>query len=92
RLSALAGWLSPEQLGPAGADPTPLPQPVLDALSTRELQVLRHLAEFLTTEEIAAEMYISVNTVRTHVRRVLEKLSVSRRHEAVRRGQQLGLV
>jgi LuxR family maltose regulon positive regulatory protein len=37
-------------------------------------------------------MFISVNTVRTHVRRILEKLSVSRRNEAVRRGRELGLV
>ena len=61
-------------------------------LSERELEVLRHLSALLTTEEIAAEMFISVNTVRTHVRRILEKLAVSRRNEAVLRGRELGLV
>jgi LuxR family maltose regulon positive regulatory protein len=93
-LSAKAGWLRPEQLGgsadlPARAhEAEPLPQ----TLSGRELEVLRHLSVLLTTDEIAAEMFISVNTVRTHVRRILEKLSVSRRNEAVRRGRELGLV
>ncbi|GAB7007043.1 LuxR family transcriptional regulator [Nocardioides sp. AN3] len=89
RVHALAAWLGDDQLG---ADDAAVPRPVLEPLSERELEVLRHLAAFLTTEEIAAAMFISVNTVRTHIRRVLEKLSVSRRHEAVRRGQELGLV
>jgi LuxR family maltose regulon positive regulatory protein len=90
QVSALAEWLRPDQ--PGGDYRGPVPQPVVETLSGRELEELRHLAEFLTTEEIAAAMFISVNTVRTHVRRVLEKLGVSRRHEAVRRGQELGLV
>ena len=46
----------------------------------------------LTTEEIAAEMFISANTVRTHIRRIFGKFSVSRRHEAVRRARELDLV
>ena len=91
RLHAKAAWLRPDHL--AGAVEAGAPaQPVVDTLSDRELEVLGHLASFLTTEEIGAEMFISVNTVRTHVRRVLEKLSVSRRNDAVRRGKKLGLV
>jgi LuxR family maltose regulon positive regulatory protein len=61
-------------------------------LSAKELEVLNHLAELLTTEEIAAAMYISVNTVKTHIRSILRKLAVSRRNLAVRRAQQLGIV
>jgi LuxR family maltose regulon positive regulatory protein len=61
-------------------------------LSAKELEVLNHLAELLTTEEIAASMYISVNTVKTHIRSILRKLAVSRRNLAVRRAQQLGIV
>jgi LuxR family transcriptional regulator, maltose regulon positive regulatory protein len=93
-LYAKAGWLRPEQLGGA-AGPSPAPRaadPVREALSERELEVLQHLSALLTTDEIAAEMFISVNTVRTHVRKVLQKLSVSRRNDAVRRGRELGLV
>ena len=61
-------------------------------LSVRELEVLRLLSALLTTEEIAAELFISVNTVRTHVRRIFEKLGVSRRNDAVRRARELKLV
>jgi LuxR family transcriptional regulator, maltose regulon positive regulatory protein len=92
RVQARADWLLLERLDDADDGPV-TPEPlVLEGLTGREHEVLRHLAAFRTTEEIAEEMFISVNTVRTHVRRVLEKLAVSRRHEAVRRGQELGLV
>ena len=62
------------------------------SLSAKELEVLEHLADLLTTEEIASAMFISVNTVKTHVRSILRKLAVSRRHQAVRRARELGLV
>jgi LuxR family maltose regulon positive regulatory protein len=54
--------------------------------------VLGHLAELHTTDEIAAGMFISVNTVRTHVRNILRKLGVDRRNEAVRRAWELDLL
>jgi len=54
--------------------------------------VLEHLAELLTTEEIASDMYVSVNTIRTHVRSILRKLGVSRRNAAVRRARELRLL
>jgi len=65
---------------------------VHEALTEREQEVLRRLADLLSTQEIAASMFISVNTVRTHVRHIIEKLSVGRRTEAVRRARELGLV
>jgi len=68
------------------------PAPVIDALTVKELEVLQHLSELLTTEEIAATMFVSVNTVRTHVRSILRKLSVSRRHQAVRRARALDIL
>ena len=71
--------------------PTMMPI-VVDPLSERELQVLRYLAAMLGTEEIAEAMYLSVNTVKTHVRSILRKLAASRRNEAVRRARALGLV
>ena len=61
-------------------------------LSERELQVLRLLSDLLSTEEIGAAMFISVNTVRTHVRSILRKLSVTRRNDAIRRAHELALV
>lgn len=62
------------------------------ALTVREQEVLGHLAELLTTEEIAQSMFVSVNTVRSHVRSVLRKLDVTRRNEAVRRAWELDLL
>src|SRR3954454_8095336 len=94
RLRSHAAWLTPGGATDlrvaleAGRGGSPLPQ----QLSDRELEVLRHLEALLTTEEIASEMFISVNTVRTHVRNVLSKLGVSRRNDAVRRGRDLRLV
>ena len=64
----------------------------VESLTPKELEVLGHLAEMLTTEEIAASMYISVNTVRTHVRNILRKLGVSRRNAAVRVARELELI
>jgi len=62
------------------------------SLTGKEHEVLEYLAELLTTEEIASTMYVSVNTVRSHVRSILRKLSASRRNEAVRRAWELGLL
>ncbi|MDI6105246.1 LuxR C-terminal-related transcriptional regulator [Actinoplanes sp. NEAU-A12] len=73
--------------GAAVTDPV-----VVERLSRRELDVLRGMAEMLPTEEIAASMYVSVNTVKTHVRSILRKLSASRRNEAVRRARSLHLI
>ncbi|GAA4600548.1 LuxR family maltose regulon positive regulatory protein [Actinoplanes octamycinicus] len=77
--------------GPSGSPAVGEPV-VVEALSKRELDVLRGMAEMLPTEEIAASMYVSVNTVKTHVRSILRKLSASRRNEAVRRARALNLI
>ena len=69
-----------------------VPPPLIDPLTAKELEVLNHLSQLLTTEEIAAAMFVSVNTVRTHVRSILRKLSVSRRHQAVRRARVLDII
>ena len=67
-------------------------RPIPEALTEKELEVLGHLAGWLTTEEIAGAMFVSVNTVRTHVRHILRKLGSSRRHEAVRHAGELGIL
>ena len=56
------------------------------------MQVLRRLDQLLTTEEIAAEMFVSVNTIRTHVRNIIRKLAVTRRNEAIRRAREGGIL
>ncbi|MET9270661.1 LuxR C-terminal-related transcriptional regulator [Kribbella sp. NPDC003557] len=65
---------------------------ITTALTGKEQEVLEHLAELLTTEEIADTMFVSVNTVRSHVRSILRKLGASRRNEAVRRAWEMGLL
>ncbi|OMI84738.1 helix-turn-helix transcriptional regulator [Streptomyces sp. M1013] len=72
-----------------GADP-PLLVPV--ELSGRERDVLRRLARMMSAQEIAADLYVSVNTVKTHLKSAYRKLAVNRRSDAVRRARDLGLL
>ncbi len=65
---------------------------LVEPLTAKEMEVLAHLNRLLDTDEIAEEMVVSVNTVRTHVRHVLRKLGVDRRNAAVRRAWELGLI
>ncbi|BCB90355.1 hypothetical protein Psuf_076680 [Phytohabitans suffuscus] len=76
---------------PAAADPPPSPE-TGETLTERELTVLRYLQSMLSTVEIAGELSLSVNTVKTHVRNIYRKLSATRRREAVRRGRELRLI
>ena len=63
-----------------------------EALSTRELEVLRLLATDLTGPEIAERLYMSINTFRTHTRHIFTKLDVTTRRAAVTRAGVLGVV
>jgi LuxR family maltose regulon positive regulatory protein len=67
-------------------------QPPLDPLSETEIRVLRYLPTNLSTSEIATELYVSPNTVKTHVHHVYAKLGTHRRAEAVERARALGLL
>ena len=81
----------------SGASP-PLPAPtpgrpvVVEPLTAREQEVLGYLSALLSTEEIAGLMFVSVNTVKSHVRGILRKLGAPRRNEAIRRARELQLV
>jgi len=69
------------------------PAPALaEPLTDRELTVLRYLQGTLSNGEIAAELFLSVNTVKTHVRNIYQKLGAPRRREAVRRARELRLL
>jgi LuxR family transcriptional regulator, maltose regulon positive regulatory protein len=68
--------------------PPQIPEP----LTERELVILRYLPTHLATPEIAAELFVSVNTVKSHLRAIYRKLGVERRVEAVARAQHLGLL
>ena len=65
---------------------------VVENLSNREREVLQHASELLGTAEIAAEMFVSVNTVKSHLKSIFRKLGAGSRNEAVRRARQLQLL
>jgi LuxR family maltose regulon positive regulatory protein len=61
-------------------------------LSEREVEVLRLLATTLSGPEIARQLFVSVNTLRTHTKHIFTKLDVNNRQEAVRRARELGVI
>ena len=65
---------------------------IIEPLTEREREVLVHVSGMLNTAEVASEMYISVNTVKTHLRNIYRKLAAAHRNEAVRRARQLELI
>ncbi|WP_432936993.1 LuxR C-terminal-related transcriptional regulator [Kribbella sp. CA-253562] len=96
RLAGRNAWLG-SVLGPrhqalVPRAPVHAGEPYIEPLTAKETEVLGHLSDLLTTEEIALAMFVSVNTVRTHIRNILRKLAVSRRNEAIRRARELSLI
>jgi len=92
RLSQGQSVLSPEVTAPVLKALARSPQIPKVLLSDRELEVMRCLADGQTTLQIAARLFISENTVKTHVRHILEKLEASNRTEAVSKAIQMGLI
>ncbi|MCB8983764.1 MAG: LuxR family transcriptional regulator [Ardenticatenaceae bacterium] len=81
-----------EALGATAVAPSPTAQPLPDPLSDRELEVLKLLTTNLTGPEIARELMISLNTMRTHTKNIYSKLGVNSRRTAVRRAEELNLL
>lgn len=90
RLLAPVPGLQPPPARPGVQDQAPIL--MVEPLSEREREVLRHASGLLSTAEIASQMYISANTVKTHLKSSFRKLAASHRGEAVRRARQLGLI
>jgi LuxR family maltose regulon positive regulatory protein len=81
------------ELVESGATELPgAPSPLRDELSARELAVLRYLPTMLTSQEIAGELFVSLNTVKSHLKNIYRKLDADGRRHAVRRARELGLV
>jgi LuxR family transcriptional regulator, maltose regulon positive regulatory protein len=68
------------------------PATLLEPLSDRELAVLRFLPTMMSNAEIASEMFVSVNTVKTHLKHVYRKLDVTDRRDCVKRARELRLL
>ena len=81
-------------VAPSGVQPfTPDPECVRRlGITPRELEILQAIAAGLSTREIAARLFVSENTVKTHAGRVYEKLGARRRTEAVHIARQEGLI
>jgi LuxR family maltose regulon positive regulatory protein len=88
RLIALVAAGTREETGP---QPPPAPSSA-ESLSERELQVLRLLDSELTGPQIARELFVSHNTLRTHTKHIFTKLDVTNRRAAVRRARERGLL
>ena len=73
------------QRAPAGATPA-------EPLTEREQRILRYLPTMLSNAEIGAEVFVSLNTVKTHLRSIYRKLGASGRADAVDRARRLGLL
>jgi LuxR family maltose regulon positive regulatory protein len=86
RLQALR-----DTLATGGAPARPSQAGLVDPLSDRELDVLRMLRTDLSGPDIARELTVSLNTVRSHTKAIYSKLGVNNRREAIRRADELGL-
>jgi LuxR family maltose regulon positive regulatory protein len=76
--------------GPNGSRPVAVI--LAEPLSERERAILRYLPTMMSNQEIAAELFVSVNTVKTHLKAIYRKLDATGRREAVQRGRDLGLM
>jgi LuxR family maltose regulon positive regulatory protein len=89
----LAAFEAEEQKGEDGSylPPAPPAQPLAEPLSRRELEVLRLIAQGLSNREIGERLFLAVDTVKGHNRRIFGKLMVRRRTEAVAKARSLGI-
>ena len=69
-----------------------IPHPLIEPLSERELEVLRLLRTDLSGPEIAVELSVSVNTIKTHIKNIYSKLNAHCRYEAIERAKQIDLL
>jgi LuxR family maltose regulon positive regulatory protein len=77
---------------PIKTDKQQIDQPLIEPLSERELEVLRLLATELSGPEIAQELMVSLNTMRTHTKNIYSKLNVNSRLAALSKARELGLL
>jgi LuxR family transcriptional regulator, maltose regulon positive regulatory protein len=91
-VAEIRGVLAGTRAGPQHGVPPSRPEPLLEPLSDSEIRVLRYLPTSLSGPEIASELYVSHNTVRTHLRHLYAKLGTHRRADTVARARALGLL
>jgi LuxR family maltose regulon positive regulatory protein len=88
----LIGEVLSLSVGQQTASTLPASEPLGEPLTETEARVLRYLPTNLSKPEIANELYVSVDTIKTHVKHLYAKLDAHSRQEAVRRARELGLL
>lgn len=88
----LLAAIAAEPKGDPQASSPSVPSPPTGPLSLRETEILRLIAEGLSNQEIGKRLFLALDTVKGHNRRIFEKLNVQRRTEAVARARELGLL
>jgi LuxR family maltose regulon positive regulatory protein len=68
------------------------PSSLVTALSQRELEILQLIAQGFSNQEIGEKLFLALDTVKGHNRRIYNKLQVQRRTEAIARARELGLL
>lgn len=94
-IGTLLEPLAAAQPAPIASAPPPIPpaaQPLAEPLSERELEVLHLVAQGLSNRQISERLFLALDTVKGHNRRIFGKLQVRRRTEAVARARELGLM
>jgi len=72
--------------------PSPPSQPLVEPLTNRELGILELLAQRLSNKEIAEKLFISAETVKSHLQNIFQKLEVGKRREAVEKAKKVGIL
>jgi LuxR family transcriptional regulator, maltose regulon positive regulatory protein len=91
-VAEIRGLLAGARPAPRDAVPPSRPKPLLEPLSGSEVRVLRYLPTNLSAPEIARELSVSTNTIKTHIRSLYAKLGTHRRADAVESARGLGLL
>jgi ATP/maltotriose-dependent transcriptional regulator MalT len=73
-------------------EPSVRPQPLVEPLTHRELDILDLMAQRLQNKEIADKLFISTETVKSHLNNIYQKLNVSNRRDAVEKAKALGIL
>jgi LuxR family maltose regulon positive regulatory protein len=94
RHSTSHRWFASDLLSSldGNGDGAAAPAELLEPLTAREADVLRYLPSNMSNADIAGELFVSVNTIKYHVKSIYRKMGATQRRDAVRRARQLHLL